>query len=64
MAEGTTMHAEIYVPADPMDSSDSVIITLTSLQGRRTRTFTDPTKSRDQLVTLALTALKAYLLNQ
>lgn len=63
---GKTYTITLYIPDDPMDAEDAVQV---GIQGGtvpdvKRKTFMNNTKTRAQLLTDALTAIRAYLLAQ
>lgn len=64
MAEGRSWSIRVYIPADPLDANDGVTVMIVGLGSSRTRTFLDATKTREQLLTTALTAARAYILSR
>jgi hypothetical protein len=63
---GKTFNIVIYIPDDPMDAEDAVQVQIQggTVPDVKRKTFMNSTKTRAQLLTDALTAIRAYLLAQ
>jgi hypothetical protein len=63
MAEGRMVTLTMYIADDPLEANEGVHASLNA--GRRvvTRSYVDPTKTRAQLVTQALTDVRTAILN-
>jgi len=63
MAEGIDVRIRLYVPADPIGTDEGVTVQVSAEGRQRTRLYVDPTMTRAQLVTKALTDVRTYVLS-